>query len=49
MQIIPLLIIFGAGLITGMYITSQIEKSIDKQIDVSTKKSKEKNELYNRK
>ena len=29
MEMIQLLIIFGAGLITGMYITSQIEKSID--------------------
>ena len=39
---IPLLIIFGAGIVTGMYVTSQIEKSIDKQVDANTKKSKEK-------
>ena len=39
---IHLLIIFGAGLVTGMYITSQIEKSIDKQVDANTKKAKEK-------
>ena len=28
---IPLLIIFGAGLVTGMYVTSQIEKSKEKK------------------
>ena len=39
---IHLLIIFGAGLVTGMYITSQIKKSIDKQVDANTKKAKEK-------
>ena len=43
MEMIPLLIIFGAGLVTGMYVASQIEKSIDKHVDVNTKKSKEKN------
>jgi hypothetical protein len=42
MEMIHLLIIFGAGLVTGMYITSQIEKSIDKQVDANTKKAKEK-------
>ena len=40
MEMIPLLIIFGAGLVTGMYVTSQIEKSIDKHIDTNTKKTK---------
>ena len=42
MEMIHLLIIFGAGLVTGMYITGQIEKSIDKQVDANTKKSKKK-------
>jgi uncharacterized protein YneF (UPF0154 family) len=42
MEIIFFIIIFGAGLVSGMYITSQIEKSIDKQVDANTKKSKEK-------
>jgi hypothetical protein len=42
MEMIPLLIIFGAGLVTGMYVTSQIEKSIDTHIDTNTKKLKEK-------
>lgn len=33
MEIVPIIIIFGAGLITGMYVASQIDKSIDKIID----------------
>lgn len=40
MEIIFFIIIFGAGLVSGMYITSQIEKSIDKHIDTNTKKTK---------
>jgi hypothetical protein len=44
MEIIFFIIIFGAGLVSGMYITSQIEKSIDKHIDkhidTNTKKKK---------
>jgi flagellar biosynthesis protein FlhB len=42
MEIIFFIIIFGAGLVSGMYITSQIEKSIDKHIDTNTKKTKKK-------
>jgi hypothetical protein len=38
MEIIFFIIIFGAGLVSGMYITSQIEKSIDKHIDTNTLK-----------
>jgi uncharacterized protein YneF (UPF0154 family) len=39
MEIIFFIIIFGAGLVSGMYITSQIEKSIDKHINTNTKKT----------
>ena len=42
MSILPLIIIFGAGLVTGMYVSSQIEKSIDRHININTKKTKKK-------
>jgi hypothetical protein len=33
MEVITHLIIFGVGLVTGMYFVTQIEKDIDKRID----------------
>ena len=37
MTIISLIIIFGLGFIAGMYTTTQIEKSIENNIDNSNK------------
>lgn len=37
---IPILIIFGAGVVTGIYIASQIGSLIDKEIDENKKNSK---------
>jgi uncharacterized protein YneF (UPF0154 family) len=39
MALIPIIIIFGAGVITGMYIATQVERKIDKD----SKKKKKKN------
>ena len=33
MEVITHLIIFGVGLVTGMYFVTQIEKDIDNRID----------------
>lgn len=42
MEIVQIIIIFGAGFITGMYIVAQIEGKIDK--DLKNKKTKAKNQ-----